>query len=294
MTPSFKVLRLNELVMLWLRIYSHRLAPDTILADDFFKSITTYYIWFNMFAFIGTSAAFVCQNTSNIMDALRTAMVVVGSSQALGMFSSFGCKITKVKLLHQKLQAIVDQAAKGKSERLVFENLIDCFLCFWNFADGHRHIVDLYWAIEQKCCFYTKLMLYYIYSHQMPVVAALAYGIYCICIGDFNTSAWNLPFNVAVPFDTQSIRGWLLKWFFEFSAGFAYILCMIIPTTYFFCFCLYLMGICSHFDVLVNEIKFDVDELQCHTNQQENSPTIWYCVRKKLFQLIDIHVNALE
>lgn len=107
---SFKVLKLNELVMVRLRIYMRQLA-DPI--GDFFESISMYYIAFNMLAFIATSMTFVYQNASNIMIALRTMMVVVGTSQALGMFLCIGSNVTTVKMLHIKLQTIVDQTAKG-------------------------------------------------------------------------------------------------------------------------------------------------------------------------------------
>lgn len=293
MLSSFKVLRLNERVMVWLRLYSHQLTPASIPSDDFFQSISMYCISLNMFAFQVASAAFVYSNTSVVVDALRTGMVTVGVGQALGMFLCVGCNIGTVKLLHQKLQAIIDQAAKG-----TFTS-IKCRWFRWkwtfhSFADGHGHIVNMYWEIEEKCCQYTKLMLYYIYCHQMPVNAALTYAIYCIYTGDVNTSAWILPFNVAVPFDTQFVRGWLYKWFFEFTAGFAYILCMIIPTTYFFSFCLYIVGICSHFDMLVNEIRCDVEYIESDPNESNEYSKMWNCVRQKFVQLIDIHVNLLE
>lgn len=112
MSP-FKVLELNELVMVWLRIYPHHLTANSIPTNDSFKSITVFYISFNLLAFIVTSAMFVYQNTSYVVIALRTGMVVVGSSQALGMFLSVCFNSNKVKMLHQKLQAIVDQAAIG-------------------------------------------------------------------------------------------------------------------------------------------------------------------------------------
>lgn len=152
----------------------------------------------------------------------------------------------------------------------------------------------MYWGTEQKCCLYTKCMLYYIYAHQMPVVAALFHAVYCICTGDSDTSAWDLPFNVAVPFDTQSICGWLLKWLFEFCAGIAYILCMIIPTTYFFSFCLYIVAICNHFDLMVDRIRLDVEETPSNMKRRQNHSDLWHRIRKKLLQLIDMHVNALE
>lgn len=160
--------------------------------------------------------------------------------------------------------------------------------------DGHRNIVEMYWEIEQKCCLYTKLMLYYIYGHQMPVLGALAHAVYCICTGDSNTSAWDLPFNVIVPFETQSVRGWLLKWLFEVGTGFVYILCIIIPTSYFFSFCLYIVAICSHFDLLTDEIRMDIDEAQNGTLHRQHHANLWHRVRKKITHLIAIHVNALQ
>lgn len=298
MSP-FKVLELNELVMVWLRIYPHHLTANSIPTNDFFKSITVFYISFNLLAFIVTSAMFVYQNTSYVVIALRTGMVVVGSSQALGMFLSVCLNSDKVKMLHQKLQAIVDQAAIGACIKFTIFNKTQKFNRKLNFflalnLDGHHNIVDMYWEIEQKCCFYTKLLLYYIYGHQMPVVAALSHAIYCICTGDFNTSVWDLPFSVVVPFDTQSIWGWLLKWLFEFGAGFAYILCMIIPTTYFFCFCLYIVAICNHFELMIDHIRFDIEQIQSDTTGRHKHANMWHDVRKNVFQLIDMHVNALE
>lgn len=66
-----------------------------------------------MIGFIAASAVFVYQNISNVVTALRTGMVTIGSTQVLGMGLSVGCKIDQVKVLHQKLQTIVDQAAEG-------------------------------------------------------------------------------------------------------------------------------------------------------------------------------------
>lgn len=141
----------------------------------------------------------------------------------------------------------------------------------------------MYWETERKCSLYTKSMLYYIYFHQMPCVAALTYAIYCIYTNDIDTSAWNLPFSVFVPFDTQTVLGWLFCWFFELIAGFVYILSMIIPTTYFFGFCLYIVAICNHFDLLVDKFNEDIEQILMRHD-----------VRKNVLQLIDIHVNVLE
>lgn len=99
--------------MVWLRIYPYPVTADPMPTNDFFKSITTYCISFNILAFIVSSAVFLYQHASDAVTALPTVMVIVGSFQVLGMFLCAGCKLDKVRELHRKLQAIVDQAAEG-------------------------------------------------------------------------------------------------------------------------------------------------------------------------------------
>lgn len=117
---QYTVLANMENVMKRLRIYTDRLSD---LSDDFFNSIATHFNLVNMIIFIVTSALFVFQSTTQLIDALRTVMVVIGSIQSLGMFITFGMKIVQVKQLHLKLQNIVDQSIKG--EYFACKNLID-------------------------------------------------------------------------------------------------------------------------------------------------------------------------
>lgn len=135
MSSSSKVLELNELIMVRLRIYTRQLTDPN---SDFFKSITVYYIAFNMLAFIATSVAFSYQNLTNFIVVLRTAMVIVGTSQALGMFLCIGCKIIKIKMLHQKLQAIVDQTVKGM-KKLLQSFFKEFFSFVLNFRWSHQY-----------------------------------------------------------------------------------------------------------------------------------------------------------
>lgn len=152
----------------------------------------------------------------------------------------------------------------------------------------------MYWETEQKCFLFTKRMLKYIYFHQMANVAALGYAISCICKNDFETSTWNLPFNLVVPFDTRPVWGWLLKWLFELSCGFAYTLGMIIPTSYFFCFCLYIVAICNHFELMVDMIRLDIKKVQSGRRKRRKCVKMWIKIRKNIFQMIDIHSNVVE
>lgn len=143
----------------------------------------------------------------------------------------------------------------------------------------------MYFSTEQMCRKFTRLMLYYGVFNLSSIVIALNYAIYCMCTGNWDISTWNLPLNNVFPFD-KSFGGWILKWLFQASTFFTYACCMIIPTTYFVCFCRYIVAICKHFEMLFNEIQFDnFGRSQCKENTQ---------IRKKLSGLIDHHVNVLE
>lgn len=163
----------------------------------------------------------------------------------------------------------------------------------------------MYWSTEQKCRKFTRQMLYYLLFNMLSFPMALIYVIYCIYMGNLDTSTWNLPMNVVMPFDTQQIWGWFLKWIFEFGAAYSYFLSMTIPTIYFVCFCQYIVAICNHFELMVDAIRLDVEEIQSVKRGRKNHSNKWQSVRTKavrmklvvrpkLVQLIDFHVNVLE
>lgn len=84
--------------------------------DNFFTSITTYYILFNTIVFlILSSVVFVYQNLWQLEVALRTCIAVVGGLQVAGMFISHGLKMDKIKEFHQKLREVCDESVNGKS-----------------------------------------------------------------------------------------------------------------------------------------------------------------------------------
>lgn len=299
---QFIVLSSNEKLMNRLRIFTNRLN-DPI--NEFFTSITTFYFAFNIMVFIVTSGVFVYENRSNLIVALRTAMVVIGCSQALGMFFSVGINMPKVKALHLKLQKIVNETAQG----IIISNfgcnrytsvLFEFPLKFTEFVsirnnfhlDGENDVSKLYWKTELKCRRVVKMMLYYIYFHQWTFITAILYALFNIGTGNFDTSTWNLPLNLIAPFNTQSVWGWLLKWFFEFSSGLSYALCNIMTTSYFICFCLYIGAICNHFSMLMDSARHNVRQNQ--KDHCQNHHEIWLTVHSKLTQCINLHDNVLE
>lgn len=292
MLSSFKVLKLNEQIMIWLRIYNHHSFVE--MANSF--SFVMYCISLDLFAFIVSSAVFVYQNTSNIISALRATMVGMGSIQALGMFLYVVWNIDRSKLLHRKLQAFVDQAAKGKNAKEIWISLLKFILraFAWLTLDGPSHMTEIYWATEQKCHRSSRLLLDYMFLSLSACVTSFNYAMYCICAGNMDTSTWNLPFNLVVPFDTESPWGWLLFWLFQSSTAISYTLCMIVPSMHFVGFCRYIVAICKHFELLADAIGLEVEQFQRSTKNRQKHLDMWHRIREKLSQLIDHHVNVLE
>lgn len=113
----------------------------------------------------------------------------------------------------------------------------------------------MYFKTEQKCRKITKYMSRYIPIHQSIVIASFFNSIHCICIGNLDTSTWDLAFNIVVPFDTQNLFGWYLKWFIQLSMSVSYALSVTSITSYFICCCLYIHAICKHLNLLNNLIQ---------------------------------------
>lgn len=105
---EFKVLEYNQISMRWAGIHSKDLYKPT---NEFFKSFATYYILFSVISFtIGSSAVFVYKYSSNFEVVSEPSLIVIAGSQAAGMFLSVGLNMKKIKILHIKLQEIVDES----------------------------------------------------------------------------------------------------------------------------------------------------------------------------------------
>lgn len=93
----------------------------------------------------------------------------------------------------------------------------------------------VYWMTEQKCRKWMKIMPFYLMIHLSPFTIAFFYAIYRISTGHIDPSTRNLPFNAAVPFDTNVVWGWFLKWLFEVTASAPYGFTMFLTSFYFVC-----------------------------------------------------------
>lgn len=152
---------------------------------------------------------------------------------------------------------------------------------------------EIYWNTEQKCRKYTKIIVSYIMCHQSTYVAALFYSIYCIRVGNMDTSTWFLPFHLIVPFDTQTIWGWYLFLLLQFNISLAYIMCMVAITSYFLCSCAYIEAIRDHFKSLINSIHANVKRKEIVKNPQKNEE-ICQKIKDELNEAIEFHTKMIE
>lgn len=109
---NLKVLGYNQAFMAMIGINSHRLTDPT---NEFFSSFMSYFILLNGIIFTTVSSSvFAFTHLSHIQIALETFLIVIAGMQSCGMFLSVGLKMKKIKLLHLKLQAIVDKGNFGR------------------------------------------------------------------------------------------------------------------------------------------------------------------------------------
>lgn len=157
---------------------------------------------------------------------------------------------------------------------------------FWFIDDtsDNRGILNIYSASELKCRQCVRIFFFYFCGLLSTFFLALIFAILDICFGKTDTSAWNLPFNVVVPFETESVLNWLLEWLFQISSGFSYTVRMILTTTHFVCCCYYIMAVCEHFN-------WEIDSVRQHNNTEQQ---IWQKIREKLQHAVGLHINIYE
>lgn len=104
---NLKILEYNQAYMTKIGIYSYRLTNPS---NEFFSSFMSYFILLNGTLFtIISSAVFVYKHLSEFQIALETCLILIAGIQSCGAFFCIGLKMKQMKLLHLKLQAIVDE-----------------------------------------------------------------------------------------------------------------------------------------------------------------------------------------
>lgn len=161
------------------------------------------------------------------------------------------------------------------------------------FLDNGAEINELYWKTEQKCRIFTGKFLKFVFINQLMYVASLFFSIYCMIVGNFDTSTWILPFTLWVPFDTTNLPGWYLLLFIQFSMGMSYSMSQVLITAYFVCCCYYIGAICAHFVFVMKTLRADVEK-----NQNEKDSVAYQErvreIERKLARAVEIHCQAYE
>lgn len=160
--------------------------------------------------------------------------------------------------------------------------------------DDDDAATSIYWDSELKCRQFMKIFFYYsciqLSSFLGPLFPAFIDIFFMDNEGDsIDTSAWNLPFLVVMPFDMETISGWLMTWLYQLNISIAYGIYMIIPTTHFVCSCYWIIGICQYFARLIETIKFDT---QKHMAEQQSKR--WQNAKEKFQRAIEMHVKIYE
>lgn len=103
----FKVMDINQSVMTRLGINSFDVSKPT---NEFLRtSIVSYYILFILTMVVVSCVEFVYKKLVEFEEIFDASLLLIASIRAIGAYINIGMKMTKVKLLHQKLQTIVDQ-----------------------------------------------------------------------------------------------------------------------------------------------------------------------------------------
>lgn len=161
-------------------------------------------------------------------------------------------------------------------------------------SDGESDASNLYWATEVKCRELTKRVLVFLCIEMSTILAMLIAALVDIFVGHADdTSKWNLPIELVVPFDTAKIFGWILTWFFQFDMCFVYLVHMITTTTHFAGCCYYITTMCAHFDQVLASIQSAAKKARGVEIEQKRQ-IIWNDAEKKLQRAIQLHVKIYE
>lgn len=148
--------------------------------------------------------------------------------------------------------------------------------------------ITLYWTTEMKCRKTTKQFACFGLILQVSIFSALISGLFNIYMGDSDPSTWSLPFMIVSPFDTNSILGWFLTWFYEFNMSVMYFTYLFTTCSHFLCCCYYIIAICDHFSTIIHSIKVR-KEKNIQNNQQRCDDAL-----EKLNRAIETHNNVYE
>ena len=156
---------------------------------------------------------------------------------------------------------------------------------------------NIYCNVEMRCRKYTKILgLGCICMTQSMVCITFISSIYNIIIGNLDTSTWELPFRLTVPFNTETFFGWYSLFFLNFCIAFSYAVCVSTTTSYYVSGCFYIRAMYDHFNALIDSLK---DDSQSNDGTKTSQPIkltkkMYESFEKKLHNAVEIHVKMYE
>lgn len=136
-------------------------------------------------------------------------------------------------------------------------------------------------------------MCIFIIFDSMITFASLFGSFYSLAIGNFDTLTWPLPFDMVVPFQTNTFFGWYSLWFYNLLCNLAYVACLTSTSSYYVCCCFYLGGLCDHFDFTIQALEKDVQQNRHEINPQKKRKRN-HTIEGYLCKAIDIQNKNFE
>lgn len=149
----------------------------------------------------------------------------------------------------------------------------------WKIPAGKT--LRIYWNIEEKCREYTGKMTQLVVIDLAPNIVSLLYSFFSLEIGNYDASSWFLVFDFSALFKVKAIWKWYILWFDELCINYVYSAIIASIPAYFVSCCLYISGICDHFDTF-----FEQNPTDTHKANQT--------IKAILCKAIKIQVKAME
>lgn len=120
---------------------------------------------------------------------------------------------------------------------------------------------------------------------------AFAISLINMWFGNFDTSTWFIPVNLACPFDTSTIFGWyMMLLLFQIPCGFAFLLSITAIVTHFVSCCLYIIACCDHFKLKIQNLDQMIAKIsdEHETNQENNK------MNALIVDIISTHIDIIK
>lgn len=289
---KIKVLKYNQAMMIPLGIYP--LPPTATYSKLLLHSFSPYFMIITMILCNILSTTYVYQGSTRLSYIFEAFTLIIGGSEALSVYINMRWKMNRVGDVQLKLQGIVDEGINLKKNSISNRKPIR-FISIISVAIKQNTVALIYQNVEQNCRHFTIKMTTFVLFQQTSFVIALIFSIYCIYVGNFDTSTYYLPLRIAAPFHIDSVFEWYLFWALQLNFGFSYSFCVIPAASFFVCSCFYLSAMCDHFNYLIAlvEAEFDrnVNETmnKCSSDHQNSLNA-----RKLLSNTIDHHNKIYE